>query len=65
MAEALAAINRSALDDAEAIRQCEQLGQRLNEITGQAGLVGVEVDEDLNRTCAEDAYKVVEERNAT
>lgn len=59
-----AAINRSALDDAEAIRQCEQLGQRLNEITGQAGLVGVEVDEELNRTCAEDAYKVVQERNA-
>lgn len=58
-------IERPDLEDADAIRQCEMLGQRLNEVTGQAGMVGIQVDAQLNKTCAEDAYKVMRERFAT
>lgn len=58
-------IDRPDLEDADALRQCETLGRRLNEITGQAGLVGVAVDAQLNKTCAEDTYKVMQERYAT
>ena len=58
-------IDRPDLEDTDALRQCETLGRRLNEITGQAGLVGVAVDAQLNKTCAEDTYKVMQERYAT
>lgn len=58
-------IERPDLEDRDAIRQCEMLGQRLNEVTGQAGMVGIQVDARLNKTCARDAYKVVQERFAT
>ena len=58
-------IDRPDLDDADALHQCEILGQRLLDITSQAGPAGVEIDAELNRTCAEDAYKVMQERYAT
>lgn len=58
-------IDRPDLKDTDVLRQCETLGQRLNEITGQAGLVGVPVDAQLNKTCAEDAYKALQARYAT
>lgn len=57
-------IDRPDLEDADALRQCEMLGRRLIEITGQAGLVGVDVDAKLNKTCAADTYKVMRERYA-
>ena len=58
-------IDRPDLDDEDALHQSDMLGERLNDITGRAGLVGVEFDTKLNRTCAEDAYKVMQERYAT
>lgn len=57
-------IDRPDLEDADALRQCEMLGQRLIDVTGQAGLVGVTVDAKLNQTCAADTYKVMRERFA-
>ena len=58
-------IDRPDLDDADALHQCEILGQRLLDITSEAGPAGVEIDAELNRTCAEDAYEVMRERYAT
>ena len=57
-------IDRPDLEDADALRQCEMLGQRLIDVTGQAGFVGVTVDAKLNQTCAADTYKVMRERFA-
>ena len=58
-------IDRSDLEDADVLGQCKTLGQSLNDVTGRAGLVGVEVDAELNVSCAEETYKVMQERYAS
>ena len=40
-------IDRPDLDDADALHQCDELGQRLLDITSQAGPAGVEIDAEL------------------
>lgn len=58
-------VDQSDMEDADARRQCNTLRQGLSDATEPAGKVGVTVDARLNKTCAEDAYKVMQERFAT
>ena len=49
-------------DDTEIRRKNRRLSERLSTVTGWAGLVNVQDDEELNSVCEKDAYRVMDSR---